>query len=260
MKKSDFTPVISLAQSIGRKVLSWRNESKSRYIYSKSDFKTEADRRAHDLYVDQLKVLFTNTDVISEESKGLPDIRPDSYWLIDPIDGTASWYHGYDGFVTQAAYISNGIPVFGIIYAPVTEQTWAAVAGEGAYLNGKWLPSLGPSARLILTDNTPVPHGVTQGISTSLEATGYFESGSMGLKAALVADGTVDLFVKDVAVRDWDMAPAAVILREVDGLLALSDGSPYLFDGPFQKDGGFIVARDAELMSCAIEAFSQLKS
>ena len=63
----------------------------------------------------------------------------------------------------------------------------------------------------------------------------------------LVADGTADLFVKDVVVRDWDLAPVAVILNELNGLLFHSDGNDYLFSDSFEKRMGFIVARDKRL-------------
>ena len=93
-----------------------------------------------------------------------------------------------------------------------------------------------------------------------MQATGYLESGSLGLKSVLVAEGTADLFVKNVCVRDWDLAPAAVILQEVGGKLSLSDGSPFVFDGQYEKSNGFIVARDQSLLTDAVKTFSLLQN
>ena len=64
----------------------------------------------------------------------------------------------------------------------------------------------------------------------------------------LVADGTVDAFVKDVVVRDWDLAPADIILSEVGGSICLLNGDKYLYSGSYEKENGFIVSRDSSLM------------
>ncbi len=259
MKPADFLPVTTLMEKVGRQIVAWRSDATSKHLYSEVDFKTEADRRAHDLISDGLAQLYPGVEIISEESPVHDGDRPEVYWLIDPIDGTASWYHGFDGFVTQAAYIQQGVPQFGIVHAPVTGKTWTAVRDGGAFVNGRSLPVLVAGERLVVTDNTHEPHGVSRDIVVLLQATGYLESGSLGLKSVLVADGTVDLFVKDVCVRDWDVAPAEVILHEVGGHLSLANGAPYVFDGVFEKSDGFIVARDKTLMERAIRAFAQSK-
>lgn len=259
MRPADFLPLTALMEEVGRQVVAWRTDSASRHLHSEADFKTEADRRAHNLIFDGLAKLYPGVEIISEESAVHDGARPDIYWLIDPIDGTASWYHGFDGFVTQAAYIEHGVPLFGIVHAPVAGKTWTAVRGGGAYVNGRPMPMLAAGDRLVLTDNTREPHGVSRDLVSLLHATGYFESGSLGLKSVLVADGAADLFVKDVCVRDWDVAPAEVILHEVGGHLSMADGSPYVFDGAFEKTSGFIVARDAALMQRAVRAFALSK-
>jgi 3'(2'), 5'-bisphosphate nucleotidase len=259
MTHDDFAGVVTLMEEVGRQIASWRYDKKARHLHSETDFKTDADWRAHQLIADGLTQLFPSVEIISEESPVHTNTRPSAYWLIDPIDGTASWYHGFDGFVTQAAFITNGQPLYGIIHAPIAEKTWSAVRGDGAYLNGSRMPLLKPNQRLIMTDNTPIPHGVTKDIAALLSVTDYLESGSLGLKSVLIADGTADLFVKDVCVRDWDLAPSAVILHEVGGRLSLTNGDPYVFDGSYEKTGGFIVARDIELLGKAITAFTQCK-
>lgn len=259
MIPADFLPLTALMEEVGRQVVAWRTDDASRYLHSAADFKTEADQRAHNLICEGLNKLYPGVEIISEESPVNDSVRPDVYWLIDPIDGTASWYHGFDGFVTQAAYIEHGVPLFGIVHAPVTGKTWSAVRGGGAYMNGRPMPMLEPGDRLVVTDNTREPHGVSQDLAALLHATGYLESGSLGLKSVLVAEGAADLFVKNVCVSDWDIAPAEVILHEVGGQLSLADGSPYVFDGAFKKTVGFIVARDAELMGRALRAFAKSK-
>lgn len=259
MRQAELPAVTILMKRVGQEILAWRADPQLKQLHSKADFKTEADRRAHVLISEGLTALYPGVPVISEEGASHDAVRPSEYWLIDPIDGTASWYHGFDGFVTQAAYVRQGVPLFGIVHAPVLGKTWTAVRDGGAYLNDVKLARLGESTRLVVVDNTKTPHGIAHDIMLRLSAKEYSESGSLGLKAVLVADGTVDLFVKDVPVRDWDLAPAAAILHEVGGLLQLADGSPYVFDGAYEKAGGFIVARDPVLMRRALSAFAQCK-
>ena len=137
--------------------------------------------------------------------------------------------------------------MYGIIHAPILKKTYTAVINQGAIRNNVLLPSLKYADRLVITDNTPNPHGVVKTLSDNLSATGYKESGSLGLKCCLVADGTADLFVKCVTVRDWDIAPAWLVLKEVNGFITVSSGEAYNFSGPMEKPEGIIVARDQHL-------------
>lgn len=245
----------AMLETLGRDLMAWRSDATARQLHSRKDFKTDADRRADRFLKEELGQLYPGVPVLSEEDAIHAATRPDCYWLIDPIDGTASWYDGFDGFVTQAALIEGDQPRFGAIHCPASNQTWTARIGGGAKLNGRPLPRLASDDRCILVDNTPAPHGVAAELMRLLPATGYRESGSLGLKAALVADGTVDLFVKRVTVRDWDMAPVAVLLAETGGCLALPDGSPFRFTGEHAKPG-VIVARDAALLARAVVALA----
>ncbi|MDA9282320.1 hypothetical protein N9P68_00230 [Pseudomonadales bacterium] len=249
MTSKQFEPVLKLVTEVGVKLVAWQNDAVLRKVHSERDFKTEADRQAHEILNEGLSRLFPAVRVISEEDISHDEKRPGEYWLIDPIDGTASWYNGFDGFVCQAALIVNGRPIFGVIHSPRMGATWSAETGKGAFLNEASLPNLSKHERLMFVDNTPSAHGITKELMDHLETKLYLECGSIGLKSVLVADGTVDAFVKDVTVRDWDLAPADAILTEVGGCICLLNGEKYLYSGLYEKENGFIVARDELLMT-----------
>src|SRR3954466_12402195 len=97
-------------------------------------------------------------------------------------------------------------PELAVIYAPAFGQVFGAVRGRGATLNGDTLNCAIPAGRRILIDNYPEPRGIAAEAFTGLKCTGYMESGSLALKVCRVADGSADIFIKDVVVRDWDMA------------------------------------------------------
>jgi 3'(2'), 5'-bisphosphate nucleotidase len=257
MRPNDFSPMIKLMSEVGQQIVQWQSNKVLRHIYSEVEFKTEADQRAHEKICQGINILYPGSIVLSEENDAPILKRPDAYWLIDPIDGTSSWFHGFAGFVTQAAYLEDGKPIFGIIHAPLLRKTWTAINRMGAYLNGVRLPTLIASNRLVITDNTPEPHGIAKYFFEHFQATGYCESGSLGLKAVLVADGTADLFIKNVVVRDWDFAPVSLIIQEVGGQFGLANGKAYKFTGAMEKHSGVVVARDLILFRRAIELFSQ---
>ena len=213
---------------------------------ARSQRQHEADMIAHEGLRTALARAFPGEPVISEEDAHHDHERPDAYWLIDPIDGTASWSRGFPGFVCQLARIEGDRVAFAAMHAPVLQRTWVCVADRGAYLNGDRLADLGNDPaddRIVVVDNTPEPHGIARDLMARLGSDRYLESGSIGLKAALVATGEADVFVKDVVVRDWDVAPALAIIREVGGDLRGGDGRPYRLTGDYAKPRGVLVAR-----------------
>jgi fructose-1,6-bisphosphatase/inositol monophosphatase family enzyme len=243
----DTQSLVELLQRLGGLLCDWRADPGARRIEDPRAFKTEVDRRAHEFLSRGLERIVPGIPIISEEdaaSYGPGIDRESAHWIIDPLDGTASWYGGFAGFVTQVALMQAAKPVVGAIYAPVSGRMWLG-SGAGATLNGQPLRRREPAGELVFTDNTPEPHGITQRVMTKLETHRYVESGSLGLKSALVADGTADVFIKDVVVRDWDLAPAAALLEAVGAVLCRLDGTIYSFRGLIEKPGGFFVAAGA---------------
>lgn len=227
-------------EEVGQRLVEWRDTAPQAGRWEGTQLKAEADLRAHDLLAGRLAQAWAGIPVVSEEDVGgQAGDRPARYWLIDPIDGTASYCGGYPGFVTQAALMEGGRPVASTVHAPALGLTWAARMGGGASLNGSPLPRLIPRAggRLTLIDNYPEPRGIAGAVYEGLCFASYVESGSLGLKICRVADGTADLFVKDVTVRDWDLAPGDLILSEVGGVLVTLDGSPVTYSGEYDRPG-----------------------
>jgi len=200
-------------------------------------FKAVADGLAHEALTVRLNKLSPGLPIISEENpKSWQDRRPERYWLIDPIDGTASFVQGYPGFVTQVALMINNAPSLAAIYAPAHKQLYTGERANGAFLNGRPLAvRQGTAATLI--DNFPEPRGAAQSVYESLHLSRYIECGSIALKICRVADGTADLFFKDVPVRDWDLAAPQLILEEAGGVLTDSQGQKIPYTRDFERPG-----------------------
>ncbi len=234
----------SILKKVGEDLLRWRGNAGGEW--QGAQLKTEADREAHQALSTALTGLLDIPILSEEDPASHIDPRPDCYWLIDPIDGTASLAGGFDGFVTQAALMENGEPVLASVYAPVFDRLYSAEKGRGAFCNGEPIHVSTDENRLILVDNYPEPKGTAVRMMKELSCTGYLESGSISLKICRVADGSADLFFKDIVVRDWDVGAPALILQEAGGTFTTVDGQPYPFSGNLEKPG-LIAARDPAL-------------
>lgn len=241
-------------KKIGKLIESWRDDISARELLDPKAFKTQADMTAHALIVELIKSIDGQAVIVSEEDFDEGRKRDSAYWIIDPIDGTASWYGGYRGFVTQVAFVEDEKPVFAAVYAPVLDKLWTAERNKGAFLNNNKLEgACGVISEINLVDNYPEPKHIAKTISENFPIKAYIESGSIGLKSCLVADGTADLFVKDVVIRDWDVAPAMLILEELGGVVSDLKGNPIVLNGSFDKNNGLLVARNMELARRVIE-------
>ncbi|WP_150242792.1 3'(2'),5'-bisphosphate nucleotidase CysQ family protein [Nocardiopsis quinghaiensis] len=233
--------VAAAVVEVGGLLRAWRPDASARSgVWEGDQFKARADAMAHQALSERLGRIDGRIPVISEEDpESLLGERPPRYWLIDPIDGTASYVHGFPGYVTQAALVTGGRPEVAGVFAPETGTLYTAVRGRGARRDGRPLPSRGaaPPGWGVLTDNTPEPAGIARRVHEHFGYGAYLESGSIALKLCLVADGSAHLFVKDVPVRDWDVAAPALVLEEAGGLVTRLDGAPFGYGGTYEHTG-----------------------
>lgn len=229
----------TIVKEVGDLLLSLREgRSNLKGKWKNDQFKIKADLIVHNALVERLKKLEPNIPIISEEDpSSLTLDRPKHYWLIDPIDGTASFAHGYPGYVTQIALIKNKVPYVAAIYAPEIEVLFSAVRGKGAFLNGNKINRLTKSKMITLIDNTPKPEGIAHMLYDAFGFTRYIECGSISLKICRVADGTVDVFVKDVTIRDWDLAAPQLVLEESGGFISDIRGNSFNYQGSYDHHG-----------------------
>ncbi len=230
--------VAEILRGIGTQLLYWRNREAVQGRWEGSQFKAKADQAAHEMLSEGLRRIEPSIPIISEEDNSSHvERRPDRYWLIDPIDGTASFAHGYTGFVTQAALVIDHRPLMGVVYAPVMDILYHAERGRGAFLNDGRLLCVRKGRMETLIDNYPAPRGITLAAFNKLKFRRYVECGSISLKICKVADGTADLFFKDLLVQTWDLAAPQVILEEAGGFLKDIQGCDIDYATGFEKVG-----------------------
>ncbi|MBA3018322.1 MAG: inositol monophosphatase [Proteobacteria bacterium] len=237
----------NIVKEVGALLLNWREAKAADGEWVGAQFKSKADIMAHEALTERLEKLEPGLPIMSEEAEdSWFQKRPDTYWIIDPIDGTASYAQGFKGFVTQVALMEKNKPILSAIYAPALEQLYIAERDEKVTLNGRRL-NLSTRRRKtgsILIDNYPEPHGITSSVYQELGFTKYIECGSISLKICKVADGTADLFFKDVPVRDWDLAAPHLIIEEAEGYLYDINGEEFKYTGNHEHNG--LVAAQTE--------------
>lgn len=239
-------------RTVGAQILECRARGQTDGSWEGTQFKAVADSIADECMRNELRRIADVAIVSEEDAKSQAHVRPARYWLIDPIDGTASFAQGFAGFVCQAAYIEGGVVQLAAVNAPALDRTYTAARGRGAQLNGVALKTRAASRdELVLTDNYPQPRGIAERLFSGLPCARYLESGSIGLKICRVAQGEADLFVKDVVVRDWDVAAPALVLTEAGGAFRRFDDQEFSFDGNYEKIG-LIAASCAQLLAAVV--------
>lgn len=248
--------VEAILVSLGARLMTLRRSGLKASTRHRDQVKSEADIIAHEFLVHEFSHCWGGVPIVSEEDESGHVARSaDRYWLIDPIDGTASYCDGFDGFVTQAALMEAGRPVLGVVHGPALHLTYKAAIGTEPTCNNAPIRVSSRHTALVLIDNYPEPRGIARRVYDALGFRRYIESGSIALKICRVADGTADLFVKDVPVRDWDLAPAHLLLESAGGALASYDGSPVTYSGPVEKHG--LLAASSQRMIDAVTTWQR---
>lgn len=232
------TQLSNIVIEVGRLLMEWREQGKFEGVWeAPHKFKAVVDGMAHGALSERLNSISPRLPIISEEdTTSHTSGRPSRYWLIDPLDGTASYAQGYAGFVTQVALMVDGVPVLSAVYAPMYEQLYTAERKCGAFLNGQRIDvSSGPATTLI--DNTPKPQDAVLDAYQALHLKQYVECGSIGLKICRVAEGSADLFFKKVVLYNWDVAAPHLVLEEAGGVFTDGHGRSITYRGDYWIPG-----------------------
>lgn len=205
-------------------------------IYETGDFSIEAkaddspltiaDKTANEIICEGLQKLSKQYPIISEENK-LVDYEErstyDYYWLVDPLDGTKEFIKKNGEFTVNIALIKDQHSVMGVVYAPVLNEMYWAVKGEGAYLI-----SNGEEQKLDANEFTTSDEGLrvvcsrshlneeTQAFVDDLKEPVLVAKGS-SLKFLILAKGDAELYPRIAPTMEWDTAAAQIVLEEAGG-------------------------------------------
>ena len=199
---------------------------------------TEADLRSHEIIVAGLRSLTPQWPVLSEESADIPFAERSlwqTYWLVDPLDGTKEFVSRNGEFTVNIALIHDHAPVFGAVYVPALDTLYIGGKGQGAFRQ------IGNDTLLSIRPTVPsrVPPRVVGSrshrgelLDTYLARLGAHELVSMGssLKFCLLAEGKADLYPRLGPTSEWDTAAAQAIVEGAGGVVVTLDGAPLRYN------------------------------
>ena len=200
---------------------------------------TLADESSNKIIIDGLKEITPKIQIISEETFKSDISYADSYWLIDPLDGTTNYIHGFPYYAISIAYVEKGKTMHALIIDVARQDEFTASLGRGAYLNNRRI-RVSKAKNLSGTLLSNSSHDTDKGrvrhdnMSTfrSLYSNGLTirRTGSAALDMANVAAGRLDGFWGS-GLGMWDIAAGGLLVREAGGLVSDYFGNPDYLEG-----------------------------
>jgi myo-inositol-1(or 4)-monophosphatase len=201
------------------------------------DLVTEADLASEKLIIERIKTHYPRHAILAEESGATEGINTatgqnDWRWIVDPLDGTTNYAHGYPCFCVSIALERAGSVELGVIYDPVRDEVFAAERGQGATLNDR-------SIRVSAVDDlnaamlcTGFPYNVRERpdfardfVNFTMNAQAVRRDGSAALDLAYLACGRFDGFWED-GLNAWDIAAGVILIEEAGGRTTDFHGAP----------------------------------
>lgn len=192
-----------------------------------NDFVTEVDQASENTIIDTLLTAYPDHGILAEESgqtRGNPD--SEHIWIIDPLDGTTNFIHGFPFYCISIALQSKGRIEQAVVYDPTRNDLFTSTRGRGAFMNDR---RLRVSKRLNLEEcliSTGFPFRADDDFATYLQmasqvmkrTAGLRRPGAAALDLAYVAAGFTDGFF-ETGLHPWDMAAGSLLITEAGGLV-----------------------------------------
>ncbi|MBL1292546.1 MAG: inositol monophosphatase [Thiotrichales bacterium] len=202
-----------------------------------NDFVSSVDKAAEATIIDVIKTAYPDHQIMAEESG--QQGSSDYLWIIDPLDGTTNFLHGFPQFAVSIALQHQGKSQQAVVYDPVSQDLYTASRGAGAQLNNR---RIRVSKRKELAGSligTGFPFRKDQDLDAYLktfraiapQTAGIRRAGSAALDLAYVAAGRLDGFW-EFGLKPWDLAAGALLIEEAGGLVGdVSGGSNHFESG-----------------------------
>lgn len=191
---------------------------------ARHDYVSEVDKLCEAEIVREIKRFFPQHAFLCEESGRSGE--GDTVWIIDPLDGTSNYLHGYPHFAVSIAQQVNGRTEHGVIYDPMRDELFTATRGSGAFFNNK---RMRVSSRIELEgaivatafpfrnrEQLPTYGKIFQAVFERVED--FRRAGTACLDLAWVASGRLDAYF-EIGLKPWDVAAGALLVREAGGVV-----------------------------------------
>ena len=208
----------------------------------KNDFASEVDRMAEREIINIIKTAYPEHSILAEESgvhKG-----NDFVWVIDPLDGTTNFLHGFPQYAVSIALKHKGRIEVGVVYDPLRDELFTAKRGGGAMLNNRRLRVTAQNSLKGALIGTGFPFKTQQHLdaylgmfrAVTIDAAGIRRAGSAALDLAYLAAGRLDGFW-EIGLMEWDMAAGILLVKEAGGVI-----TDFSFNDKYLESGNVIAA------------------
>ena len=221
-----------------------------------NDFVTSVDHAAEAAIIETLRTAYPAHGFLAEES-GVTAGNSGIVWIIDPLDGTTNFMHGYPHFAVSIACQVDGRIEHAVIYDPMRQELFTGSRGSGAFLENRRLRVSSRRSMDGALIGTGFPYRDNLHLldtymemfkAVTLRAAGQRRPGAAALDLAYVAAGRTDGFW-EFGLRAWDTAAGTLLIREAGGLIATLDGAEY-------KQNGNIVAGTPRVFNELLETIA----
>jgi len=249
--------MIAATRKAGRKLVRDFGEVSELQVSKKgpADFVSAADLKAEQTLFEELSKVRPGYGFLGEERGMIEGTDKTHRWIADPLDGTTNFLHGIPHFAVNLALERDGVIVAGVTHNPITNDTYWAERGKGAFINSE--KRLRVAARRHLDESvlaTGIPFAGKPGHGPFLKelhqisqrVAGVRRFGSAALDLAWVAAGRFDGYWER-NLKPWDIAAGVLLVLEAGGTVASADG------GDFNLDEGSICASNLELQPVILE-------
>jgi len=201
-----------------------------------NDFVSDADLEAESAVIDCIHKHYPDHAILAEERGASGE--SDTVWIIDPLDGTTNYLHGFPVFAVSIGVQVNGRMEHGVIYDPLRQELFTASRGQGAHLDGRRIRVSGQTRleRALIGTGFPFRGGdmdlepyLAMFTKILRNTNGIRRPGAAALDLAYVAAGRLDAYWES-GLKPWDLAAGTLIVREAGGIVSGLNGAEDFFD------------------------------
>jgi len=191
-----------------------------------NDFVTQVDHAAEAAIIDIVRAAYPEHAILGEESGALERSKSEYRWIIDPLDGTTNFIHGFPQYCVSIAVQHRGTTAHGVVYDPGRNELFTASRGAGAFLDDRRVRVSKCAQLKEALVGTGFPFKEVSRLTLYMRqlrtvmtsASGVRRAGSAALDLAYVACGRMDAFW-EMGLSSWDMAAGALMIQEAGGLV-----------------------------------------
>jgi myo-inositol-1(or 4)-monophosphatase len=218
---------------------------------------TEYDLKSEKCITEQITKTYPEHAILTEEGSAVGG-QSAYRWVIDPLDGTVNYSHGFPFYCVSIGFEYNGEPMLGVVYDPERRELFAAALGQGAFLNGKKIhvSSQRNLERALLATGFAYDIATARKNNLGLFARmakivqGIRRPGSAAIDLCWLAAGRIDGFW-ELDLHPWDTAAATVIIREAGGRISRLNGQRFsITDKDLLASNGHLHKRMKEVLTC----------